>query len=395
MEVAENQKRKRTFQSAVEDSNRWNDASIATSFRDCLNLFEELIAKLRLEPLRDEGGSNGIWEDELGRFKIWAANIGAHQIGRSALDFRLRDASHIRDEVLTLLGDLRRTLQDVEDVLIGPTPSEDDVAPGPPRPAGAPETELQQLHRSTVAIIRCLLQLTMVIRNPAQHNFLMETQRPDIAAFEPFDIEHVRSKYPAANETLIHRLGLALTRRRKLLRYRERHHAKLKMGIELGRSLEAEDNASLLSETLATDFQGLNTAHLDCSRSQASGTSFASSLWAAGLTTIPEPPENAIEGPPFECPYCYYIITIENTREWQKHIFTDILPYVCTEIDCATPHKAYRSKRDWVNHHARVHSTEHEIQPHVPPAELRSAPFSSSSVLECPLCIKEFDLKKA
>ena len=172
---------------------------------------------MQFEPVRDEGGSYGIWNDELGRFKIWATNIGAHQRGQSSLDFRLRDASHIRDEVLTLIEDLQRTLQDVDDVLNDPTPSEDDVAPGPARADGAHETELQQLHRSTMAVIRCLLQLTMVVRNPAQHSLLTEKQPPDVAAFEPFDVDHVRNKYPAANEILAHRLGLALTRRRKLL----------------------------------------------------------------------------------------------------------------------------------------------------------------------------------
>lgn len=396
MEVDLSHKRKYTSQSTPEAPHRLDDASIANLFQDCLNLFEDLVVKLQLEPVRDEGGSYGIWKDELGRFKIWATNIGAHQIGSSSLDFRLRDASHIRDEVLILIEDLQRTLQDVEDVLNDPTPSEDDVAPGPARTNGAPETELQQLHRSTVGIIRCLLQLTMVIRNPAQHSLLTDTQSPDIAAFEPFDVDHVRNKYPAASEILVHRLGLALTRRRKLLRYRERHHAKLSRVIELDKSLEAGENTSVLSGTLATDFQDFNAAHdPDSSTSQASGTSFASSLWTPGSTTIPEPPDNAIGGQPFQCPYCYYIITIENTREWRKHIFTDILPYVCTEIDCATPHRAYRSKRDWVNHQTRVHSKQHETQYHVSQIEPISSSFSLGSDFECPLCSNKFDLEKA
>ncbi|KAG7005773.1 hypothetical protein G7Y79_00018g045800 [Physcia stellaris] len=396
MEVALSHKRKYTSQSTSEAPDRPHDASIANSFRECLNVFEDLVVKLQLEPVRSGGGSYDIWKDELGRFKIWATNIGAHQIGPSSLDFRLRDASHIRDEVLTLIEDLQRTLQDVEDVLNDPTPSEDDVAPGPARTDGAPETELQQLHRSTVAIIRCLLQLTMVIRNPAQHSLLTETQPPDIAAFKPFDVDHVRNKYPAASEILVHRLGLALTRRRKLLRYRERHHAKLSRGIELGRSSETGENASLLSSTLATNFQDFNAAHdPDSSTSQASGTSFASSLWTPGSTTIPEPPDNAIGGQPFQCPYCYYIITIENTREWRKHIFTDILPYVCTEIDCATPHRAYRSKRDWVNHQTRVHSKQQETHYLVSQRESISPSCSVGSGFECPLCRNKFGLEKA
>lgn len=44
--------------------------------------------------------------DELGRFRIWAGSMGAHRRGRSSLDYRLRDASHIKKQTQTLLTDL-------------------------------------------------------------------------------------------------------------------------------------------------------------------------------------------------------------------------------------------------------------------------------------------------
>lgn len=50
--------------------------------------------------------------DEFARFKLWAGNIGAHRTGRSSLDWRLRDASHLRDLVVNLLTDLKNALQD-------------------------------------------------------------------------------------------------------------------------------------------------------------------------------------------------------------------------------------------------------------------------------------------
>jgi hypothetical protein len=53
-------------------------------------------------------------EDELGRFRIWSGNIGAHRRGRSSLDYRLRDASHISRRVIGLLQDLNETLRDSE-----------------------------------------------------------------------------------------------------------------------------------------------------------------------------------------------------------------------------------------------------------------------------------------
>lgn len=51
-------------------------------------------------------------EDELRRFKVWVGNIGAHRTGRSSMDYRLRDASHIRQQVFKLLKDLAESLTD-------------------------------------------------------------------------------------------------------------------------------------------------------------------------------------------------------------------------------------------------------------------------------------------
>ena len=50
--------------------------------------------------------------DEIGRFNIWTGNVGAHQHGRSSLDYRLRDASQIREEFVKILQYLRETLED-------------------------------------------------------------------------------------------------------------------------------------------------------------------------------------------------------------------------------------------------------------------------------------------
>ena len=43
--------------------------------------------------------------DEIGRFRVWLGNVGAHRLGRVSLDYRLRDALHMRESVLDLLKD--------------------------------------------------------------------------------------------------------------------------------------------------------------------------------------------------------------------------------------------------------------------------------------------------
>lgn len=50
-------------------------------------------------------------EEEFGRFKIWAGNLGALAKGHSALDWRLRDAEVMRSTVLSLLQELNSALE--------------------------------------------------------------------------------------------------------------------------------------------------------------------------------------------------------------------------------------------------------------------------------------------
>jgi len=99
--------------------------SIASQVFSCVDAFQTLIATGSAENQLTGGDSRetsnlsaakeftipGI-EDELARFKVWVANIGAHRSGRSSLDFRLRDTSKIRLQVLQLLRDLSESLTD-------------------------------------------------------------------------------------------------------------------------------------------------------------------------------------------------------------------------------------------------------------------------------------------
>lgn len=81
--------------------------AVAKGVSVCLSAF----LKLSASTANEEAISPQII-DEFGRFKIWASNIGAHRSGRSSLDYRLRDASHIQKRVLELLEDLGQSLEE-------------------------------------------------------------------------------------------------------------------------------------------------------------------------------------------------------------------------------------------------------------------------------------------
>jgi hypothetical protein len=80
-----------------------------------VELFERL-NELSLQPGEQQNNIIPISEalDGLGRFRIWAGNIGAFQRfeSKSSLDYRLRDAKKIAIQIVGLLDDLAESLED-------------------------------------------------------------------------------------------------------------------------------------------------------------------------------------------------------------------------------------------------------------------------------------------
>jgi hypothetical protein len=89
------------------------EPTIASNVVTCLNAFNTLCHILSKSDHKSQDQIQlADVKDELGRFRIWSGNIGAHRKGRSSLDYRLRDASHISRRVIGLLQDLNQTLRD-------------------------------------------------------------------------------------------------------------------------------------------------------------------------------------------------------------------------------------------------------------------------------------------
>lgn len=254
----------------------------------------------------------------------------------------------------------------------------------------------------------------MTIRNPAPHDRLVKAVSIDTSYYEIFDLGHVRSKFPAAKvmssdchtlnvancmgkEHLAIRLGKSISRRRQYLKYCERHHKKLAQDmiathkpIDQPRShpvdsmperpLTDEDGASkkisevstflrveaapsmvattVLTQTTASEFIP-STADFDVeSESGQTSTSYATTLSGGGKLSIPPMPKESAEGRPFECPYCFTIVSIKNSQAWKKHIFRDLQPYVCTFEHCSKSAKLFDSRRDWFDHELQVHRKE-------------------------------------
>ncbi|OGE56037.1 hypothetical protein PENARI_c003G02827 [Penicillium arizonense] len=338
-------------------------ATIASVLNDCLKEFTDSTTSGVLAKFENEV-SQRRWLDELGRLRVWASNIGAHQTGQSSLDYRLRDASHLKGETIKILQrtlqvllNLRQVIEEGED-----EPYEEELFSSGSdmefESEGNEMTDVQLLYQSLRNNINLLFQITMAIRKPADHDRLLGMKIKHASFFEPWAQQHISHKFPDAGDNTIRRLSAAMARQKAVLKYFERHRAKLGQGL-LNHG-DAESN--FLSETVATEMtlaDGMDHLHFleTNSTSGVSQTSYASSIFAGDESfSIPSAPKESADKAPFECPYCRLVITIKNTKDWARHVFRDLMPYVCLSPDCSTPSKLYESRRQWYHHMCEAHS---------------------------------------
>lgn len=88
---------------------------------ECLGLFHQIYYLLESRDEETDGTlSIDDIEDELGRFKIWADNIGALQPKnkRTSLEYRLREASETRELVQEILEDMKESLTEGNSLLV-------------------------------------------------------------------------------------------------------------------------------------------------------------------------------------------------------------------------------------------------------------------------------------
>lgn len=308
------------------------DSSIAKSVKGCLELFRALaslpspvlIASYQIALMT-------IIEEEP-RFKVWSGNMGAHASGRRSLQFRLRDASHLQKQVLSLLADLSELLKDALAIMKGNkvpwdqiedddiSDDESDSSEDDSDDDELPRTELEQIASGVPDTVNCLLRLSAAIRNPAPHDRFATSVPIDVSHYESFDIQHVQAKFQKVDSILARRLGNAISRRRQYFRYRESHHLKLAHGLD---PKDQTDGKSTIASSIPGYAKGagfdnaLSMIDEDAvSDAGISQTSFASSITDTERLRIPPLPKSAESGT-FECPFCFMIITATNRGSWK------------------------------------------------------------------------------
>jgi hypothetical protein len=221
-------------------------------------------------------------------------------------------------------------------------------------------TDLEYAFLDISHVITCLYRFSVTLRQPTPRDRFHKYAAIDVSHFEPFDIQHVRNKFPQAQKYLSERMGKANTRRRQLLRYHKKHHDKIARFIDaspipegslvpkgellvanqretplpenratdasphdqsLSRRGPATIATTLNSQTTVTTFKGQNQYLMDTadveSEAGQSQTTISISGDNGGKLSVPPPPHGAaLDETPFECPYCYVIIKVKSTYSW-------------------------------------------------------------------------------
>lgn len=167
-----------------------------------------------------------------------------------------------------------------------------------------------------------------------------------------YDINHVRDRYPFASiwPHLVERLGKANAQRRQWLSYQRRNREKkavlalideyetsLSSDAALGHNDEGpqqhklagkgltkpsvwteehKDQYSSLSSTKASTIEepeeiiGTGVSEMSCSETSFGGSEYETCL-------VPQLPPEAANQSPFECPYCFSIITVAGNSAWR------------------------------------------------------------------------------
>jgi hypothetical protein len=185
------------------------------------------------------------------------------------------------------------------------------------------DAEVLEIAADIGDIIGCLLRLSVSIRNPAPHDHFMSSKFIDTSYFEEYDVEHVKAKLLNVDPALAHRLGKAISRRRQYFKYREIHHQKLSAGLDLDSTRSEAGVQTTVASSIPTALKDnksswppSNRLEEELSNSGDSQTSYATSGPESGRPKIPPLPKQAGDGP-FECPFCYMMISASTTIQWK------------------------------------------------------------------------------
>ncbi|KAI9788770.1 MAG: hypothetical protein M1816_006551 [Peltula sp. TS41687] len=353
-------------------------------------------------------------ENQLGRLKIWAGNLGVFAPGTASADYRLRNDEEIREIMVQMLTRLKKYIDQAMDPQM-PELEEDDGSQDAASSSGSSSSSpslrlddddsspdgsatvdlLEAPSRNPLGeiddIITRLYRLSAIIRRPNSSNESVRvakyiekgTHGQDLEDFESHVRWQVGFRNPETPQRLLDRLVSAVVARKKRLLYRERHQEKLNQGVDdyFASDLPVPTTSQLINGAVK-GVSHLKTTSLRKAailrRSSQTGpysvtdastvnplrlASYPKSVALSGVTRsavarreqldIPPPPRlETSETTEIVCPYCFKVVDKEETKHprWTRHVLKDIEPYVCLFDECDRSNECFKTVDDWMGH---------------------------------------------
>lgn len=184
------------------------------------------------------------------------------------------------------------------------------------------ESEIDQIFADIIKVIDTLYRISTSLRNPTPHDRFMSLA---CTYYERTDINHVREKYPSAEDLIVQRLGKAISHRRQYFKYRGSHHDKLAMGLDFDSSKTELGIQSTIASSIPEALKGTGSiarGFESIDEDQRSDSGFTQTSITTSATgdsarlQIPPIPKQASKGP-FECPFCFMMISLSRKGAWK------------------------------------------------------------------------------
>ncbi|KAH7133791.1 hypothetical protein EDB81DRAFT_859298 [Dactylonectria macrodidyma] len=294
--------------------------------------------------------------DALGKFVLWAGNLGALRgpPTKLSLDHRLSSAPEVRDEILRQLDDISEAIEDLLSIVLGTRengPSTADLG-----------TESQLSDESQVILevisesISSLFRIGILVRRATPRDRFKRALQDSALAFPTeFDVKYVEEKHHKLRANRISaRLGAAIAKRRQFIMYCRDHRSRL--GLEEA----VDDNPTAQTEKIsskATTFApGMDPKTFEIEEDDALSYVSASTMTNAFMALrLPSLADLSKDGEPFECPICFTLQSFQKERAWKKHAFCDLKAYVCTVGGTKCDDLLFGDSDSWFAHEMNKH----------------------------------------
>jgi hypothetical protein len=200
--------------------------------------------------------------------------------------------------------------------------------------------------------------------------------------YQHFDVLFVRDLFPRMDETAATNLGRSISQRRSILLYKEARYTQLEalecsgsdsespaLGeVAIHKTLE-QKSALLESNSVTFTLPSKATTYVERPSQQSwlyppspsvavSEKSVVSDYAAQDLAiSAPKMPvgSSGAADDVFVCPYCCSPQRVMSEILWEKHVFCDLKPYVCTFPSCDLKDHLFADRSQWWQHEIKMH----------------------------------------